>query len=130
MKKTKTTKEKQQKPTKDKKTLPKVVEILLGVLLCLVILGGVCVGVFFLIKAISLKWFIFGVLIVLIPFGVANLKRIVFKKGNYTEEQNRQANARVIIYTLFYWLCDLFYMAIIIDNLICKLVFGGLIMII
>ena len=123
-------KKQKEKINKEKKPLPKVLYIVLTVLLSLLILGGIGIGIFFLIKTISLKWFIFGAIFIAIPFGLLKFKELVFKKGNYTEEQNKQAIARIIVYTFFYWLCDLFYLSFIIDNLTLKFIFGGLIMVI
>ena len=123
-------KQKKKIENKTKKALPKALKITFGLLLCFVLLGGIGIGIYYLIKAITVRWFIFVALIPIIPFGIANLKRLVFRKGKYTVEQNKQANVKVCIYTLFYWLCDLFYMSFLIDSLALKFIFGGLIMLI
>ncbi len=123
-------KQKKKIENKTKKALPKALKITFGLLLCLVVFCGIGIGIYYLIKAITFRWFIFVALIPIIPFGIANLKRIVFRKGKHTVEQNKQANVKVCIYTLFYWLCDLFYMSFLIDNITCKFIFGGLIMLI
>ena len=77
-------------------------------------------------------WISFGLLFPVILFGAVSLK--IWAKKNYkseiTPEMNRAANERTVRYILFYWLCNLFYMACFIDNLVCKYVFGGLIMLI
>lgn len=74
------------------------------------------------------KWLIFGVIFLLIPIGIANFKIFAEKKIKPTEEQKKNANLTFGLLILFYWLCDLFYMAIILDNLALKFIFGGLIM--
>ena len=49
-------------------------------------------------------------------------------KFEITKEMEKNANIKLFKVMLFYWLCDLFYMACFIDSLVCKFVFGGLIM--
>ncbi len=76
------------------------------------------------------EWLIFAIIFLLIPIAVANLKLIAEKKINPTEEQKKNANIFCGFLMLFYWLCDLFYMAFILNSLALKFVFGGLIMLI
>ena len=76
------------------------------------------------------EWLIFGVIFLLIPIGIINIKIMGEKKIKPTEEQKKNANLTFGLLILFYWLCDLFYMAFILDSLALKFVFGGLIMII
>ena len=76
------------------------------------------------------EWLIFGVIFLLIPIGIANLKIMAEKKIKPTEEQKKNANYTCFLLTLFYWLCDFFYMAFILDSLVLKFIFGGLIMIV
>ena len=76
-------------------------------------------------------WLIFAILFVLIPIGVIKLKQISKKRIiQITEEQEKYANFVAFKLILFYWLCDLFFMSFIIDSLVCKLILGGLIMLI
>lgn len=75
-------------------------------------------------------WLIFALLAVLIPVGILFLA-IKVEKLNSKDEQKTEINkSNAIKYMLFYWLCDLFFMSFIIDNLACKYIFGGLIMLI
>lgn len=76
------------------------------------------------------EWLIFAIFFLLIPIAVANLKLISEKRANPTEEQKKNANLFCGFLMFFYWLCDLFYMAFILDSLALKFVFGGLIMLI
>lgn len=76
------------------------------------------------------EWLIFGAVFLLIPIAVANLKLIAEKKINPTEDQKKNASLLCGFLILFYWLCDLFYMAFILDNLALKFIFGGLVMVI
>ena len=76
------------------------------------------------------EWLIFAVVFLLIPIAVANLKLMAEKRINPTEEQKKNANLNCGFLILFYWLCDLFYMAFILDSLALKFIFGGLIMLI
>ena len=76
------------------------------------------------------EWLIFGAVFLLIPIAVANLKLIAEKKINPTEDQRKNASLLCGFLILFYWLCDLFYMAFILDSLTLKFIFGGLIMLI
>ncbi len=46
-----------------------------------------------------------------------------------TPEMNRKANIKVVFYIIYAWLLDLFYMSMFINNIVCKFIFGGLIMI-
>lgn len=73
-------------------------------------------------------WISFGLIAVLIPIGLVELKRYALKGKNVTKEQEKHANAMVFRYWIFYWLCDLFYMSCFIQNLVCQFVFGGLIL--
>ena len=77
-------------------------------------------------------WISFAVVALIVLFGVPMLKNWTLQKTKIqiTQEMERQANVRVVLYILFYWLCDLFYMSCFIDSLICKYIFGGLILII
>ena len=77
-------------------------------------------------------WISFGLLFPFFLIAVPYVKIKAFKnaKIEITPEIDKQANVRVVLYILFYWLCNLFYMACFIDNLVCKYIFGGLIMLI
>lgn len=76
-------------------------------------------------------WVSFALIAVLIPISIfwfigwASTKL----KTKPTKEQKAHAGKMGIYYVLFYWLCDLFYMACFINNLVCKYVFGGLILV-
>ena len=76
------------------------------------------------------EWIIFAVVFLLFPIAVVNFKIMAEKRINPTEEQKKKANLNCGFFILFYWLCDLFYMAVILDSLALKFVFGGLIMLI
>lgn len=76
------------------------------------------------------QWLIFGLIILMVPVGLYEIKNFVAKRINPTEEQNKIANQRFAILCLFYWLCDCFYMTFIINNLTWKFILGGLIMVI
>ena len=76
------------------------------------------------------EWLIFAVVFLLITIAVANFKMMAEKRINLTEEQKKNANLFCRFLMLFYWLCDLFYMAFILDSLALKFIFGGLIMLI
>lgn len=77
-------------------------------------------------------WISFALIAVAIVFGVPAFKIWLKSKTKITitPEIEQQANVRVVVYILFYLLCDLFYMSCFLKNLICKYIFGGLIMII
>ncbi len=75
-------------------------------------------------------WISFVVLFPVILFNVAYAKYAVAKRVKLSPEADKAANVRVVFLILFYWLCNLFYMACFIDNLICKFIFGGLILLI
>ena len=75
-------------------------------------------------------WISFALIAILIPIGLASLKVWGEKHFNYTDEQKMNASINLFKYWMFYWLCDLFYMACFMDNIVCKFVFGCLIMVI
>lgn len=75
-------------------------------------------------------WIYFTLIAILIPIGLESFKAWVEKHFNCTDEQKKNVSINVFKYWMFYWLCDLFYMACFLDNLICKFVFGCLIMVI
>lgn len=77
-------------------------------------------------------WISFGLLFPFFLIAVPYVKIKAFKasKIEITPEMDKQANVRVVMYILFYWICNLFYMACFINNLVCKYIFGGLIMLI
>lgn len=73
------------------------------------------------------RWLIFWSVIVIFPIAFYNLACIAKRGRNLTEKQKKILAANAIKYTLFYWFCDLFFMSFIIDNLVCKFIFGGLV---
>ena len=77
-------------------------------------------------------WISFGVVALLMLLGVINLRRIALKsyKGNLTSEMKKHANFVAFKLILFYWTCDLFYMACFTQVLILKFIFGGIILVI
>ena len=76
------------------------------------------------------QWLIFALLLIIVPLAIGNLAVWIRKKNKPTKEQEKVMNINLAKYMLFYWLCDLFYMAFIIDSVVCKYIFGGLIMLI
>lgn len=74
------------------------------------------------------KWLIFALAIIILPLGILYFSEYVKKKENLTKEQEKTIRLNVAKYCLFYWLCDLFYMSFLIDNIPCKYVFGSLIL--
>ncbi len=76
------------------------------------------------------QWLIFGLIILMVPVGLYEIKNFVVKRIHPTEEQNKITNQKFAILCLFYWLCDCFYMTFIINNLTWKFILGGLIMVI
>lgn len=75
-------------------------------------------------------WISFTLIAILIPIVLASFKTWEEKHFNWTDEQKKNASINLFKYWMFYWLCDLFYMAYFLGNLICKFVFGCLIMVI
>ena len=76
------------------------------------------------------QWLIFIIIIIVTPFAVAYVGVCVKRKNKLTKEQEKVIEVNVIKFVLFYWLVDLFYMSFIIDNLVCKFIFGGLVVLI
>lgn len=75
-------------------------------------------------------WFVFILIAISVPLGGTTIKQLALKRKNYTEEQTKNFKTNITKYTLFYLLVDLFYMSIFLDNLICKFIFGGLVILI
>lgn len=75
-------------------------------------------------------WISFGLFFPLILFGCFGFKILAKQsiKVEITPEMNAAINRRIVGYIVFYWLCNLFYMSCFINNLICKYIFGGFIM--
>ena len=67
-------------------------------------------------------WIAFGLFFPVTFFGVIGFKEWTkkFLKTEITPEMKRAANKKVALLILLYWLCDLFYMACFIDNLVCQ----------
>lgn len=75
------------------------------------------------------QWVIFAFVIVIVPFAIGYFCVYIKKRNKLTKEQEKIMNLNMAKYWLFYWLCDLFYMSFIIDNIVCKYIFGCLILI-
>ena len=75
-------------------------------------------------------WLIFGICAVWIPVGSFLVAVKVAKPYLHDKQKMKIIAENIIKYCLFYWLCDLFFMSFIIDNIVCKYIFGGLIMLI
>lgn len=77
-------------------------------------------------------WIAFVLIFIFIPFGIAGFKVYADKHINFTptEEQKKIANQNMAKYMIFYWLCDIFYLACFNNWLIMKFIIGILLMII
>ena len=75
------------------------------------------------------EWMIFAIVLVIVPFGVNGLKKLAFSEITPTKEQERYARNKAVLYTAFFWLCDLFGMSFIIDNIACRFAFGIMVVI-
>jgi len=77
-------------------------------------------------------WISFGLLFPFILFAVpySKIQSVKMFKIKMTPEMDKVANMRVIIMILYLWLWNFFYMAMFTNNMVCKYIFGGLIMII
>lgn len=77
-------------------------------------------------------WISFALLFPFILFAVpySKIQSVKMFKIKLTPEMDKVANMRVVIMILYLWLWNFFYMAIFTNNMICKYIFGGLIMII
>lgn len=72
-------------------------------------------------------WFVFGLIIISTPFSFCFINYWYRLKNKPTKEQKVNFKRNAAKYTLFYYVLDLFYMSFIIDNLICRYVFGGIV---
>lgn len=65
-----------------------------------------------LIEAVTIYWFIFGLVLFLIPFGVFNFYAWGASKTNPTQEQKKNAAKKICIQIGYLWLLDILYMCI------------------
>ncbi|MCR4698523.1 MAG: hypothetical protein K5762_04060 [Bacilli bacterium] len=75
-------------------------------------------------------WISFSVIFIAIPFGIYEIRRWAIKGRLISSDQIKSDRLKPIFLTVFYWLCDLFYMSVFIENLICQYIFGGIVMLI
>ncbi len=77
-------------------------------------------------------WIAFSLIFISIPFCLSALKVFNEKHRNFipTKEQNRETNLKMAKYTLFYWMCDIFYLASFNNLLVMQFIAGLIIMII
>lgn len=77
-------------------------------------------------------WISFALLFPFILFAVpySKIQSVKMFKIKLTPEMDKVANVRVVIMILYLWLWNLFYMSMFTNNMVCKYIFGGLIMII
>lgn len=76
------------------------------------------------------EWMIFAIVLVIVLFSFGYYAVYIKKIRNISKDEEKTLSLNVVRYILLYWLCDLFYMSIIIDNIYCKYVFGGCVMLI
>lgn len=72
-------------------------------------------------------WFIFGLIIISVPFGLYFINYWYKLKNKLTKEQKLNFKRNAVKYSLFYYALDLFYMSFIIENITCKYIFGSVI---
>ena len=77
-------------------------------------------------------WILFGIIAFAVLVGTLFMRyySLMTAKIEITPQIRRHANFVAFKLIAFYWLCDLFYMSCFINNLACKFIFGGLVMII
>lgn len=75
------------------------------------------------------EWVIFGIIFVSIPIGLKCLLETEKSKiiNNTQKKYNKIVFTKLCCY---YWLADLFYMSFIIKSIVCKFIFGGLLLLI
>lgn len=75
------------------------------------------------------QWLIFGIIFISIPIGL----KYLLKTEKSKIINNVQKKHSEIVFTklcCYYWLADLFYMSFIIKSIVCKFIFGGLLLLI
>ena len=75
-------------------------------------------------------WTLFALIFIGIPFFVIYTRNMVYKTANIelTSMVKEQTDYRAFIYMIHLWFIDLFYMACFLNNMVCKYIFGGFIM--
>lgn len=75
-------------------------------------------------------WIAFVLIFILIPFGLSGFVAFLKEQTNFvpTEEHNKIAKIMMAKYTMFYWLCDIFYLVCFNNWLVMKFIVGLLIM--
>jgi len=103
----------------------KKIDIVTMILVCY-IFGGIFVINYFN-TPFNWLWFIFGLIIIGIPFSLFFINYLYKFKNKPTNEQELNFKRNTVKYTLFYYALDLFYMSFIIDSLLCRYIFGSII---
>lgn len=67
--------------------------------------------IYFCVGGFSCHWIIFGVIALLIPYGVIHFALNITLNKNLSQKEKQQISIKTILLILFYWLADCFYMA-------------------
>ncbi len=76
------------------------------------------------VTGFSWHWFVFGLLAIVLPFGIINLRLRIITKDVYTDKQIINANIVTVKYILYFWLLDCLYMAIFNQWIVCIYILG------
>ncbi len=75
------------------------------------------------------NWFVFGLVAIIIFYSFIFFSLKLKEYRNVTQEQKKTINYVTVIYILYFWLIDCFYMTIFNNWLIATYIFGGIILI-
>lgn len=81
------------------------------------------------VTGFSWHWFVFGLLAIVFPFGIINLRLRIITKDVYTDKQIINANIVTVKYILYFWVLDCLYMSIFNQWIICIYILGAVVLI-
>lgn len=67
--------------------------------------------IYFCVGGFSCHWIIFGIIALLIPYGVIHFALNITLNKNLSQKEKQQISIKTILLISFYWLADSFYMA-------------------
>ncbi|MCH5151551.1 MAG: hypothetical protein J1F65_02695 [Clostridiales bacterium] len=101
---------KERKIVKERKPMSSKDKLMLACLVTLVIYLGIMLPVTLCVSAVSWHWFVFGLIVVLIPFAFIHVRLIIQEKVPMTLQQQKNANVSTMKNILYFVLLDCFYM--------------------
>lgn len=116
---------KNKKAHKSRKTFTNIEKFLLLFVVILIVYFAVILPIRLCVAGFSWHWFVFGLLAIVFPFGIINLRLRFITKDIYTDKQIISANIVTVKYIFYFWVLDCLYMAIFNQWIICIYILGA-----